>query len=143
MNNQTNNLFEHKIEKLFESAINVEPKSTLLDAIMLKIYRKQRLYFQLKLAASAAMLSTFSISALFWGKAAFIEFSGSEAWALIKVLFSDFGSVVSNWQVYSTYFLESLPVASTIWLMLGLFVILLSFKILIQGFAHRPRRLGH
>jgi hypothetical protein len=110
---------------------------------MLAIYRKQVLYFRLKLSAAISMLAVFGLSALFWGQSALAEFSSSEAWTLVKIFFSDFRAVTSNWQSFSAYFVESLPITSIIWLMLGLFVVLLAIKILIQELAHRPHRLAH
>jgi len=144
MNNEMDkDAFERKIESAFDSMIAVQPHERLFSDVMLAIYRKQVLYFRLKLAAAISMVAAFGMSAILWGKAALLEFAGSETWMLVKMLFSDYKAVISNWQVYSTYLVESLPVASAIWLMLGAFVALLAFKILIQELAHRPRRLTH
>lgn len=143
MNKEMNkDVFERKIEQAFDSAAIAQPRERLFSDVMSAIYRKQMLYFRLKLAAASLMVAAFGVSAILWGKAALLEFAGSETWVLVKMLFSDCRAVISNWQVYSTYLVESLPVASAIWLMLGLFISLLAFKILIQELAHRPHRLA-
>ncbi|NTW23005.1 hypothetical protein HGA34_05740 [Candidatus Falkowbacteria bacterium] len=139
----TQSIIEHKIEEALDSMPILQPNERLFGDVMLAIYRKQVLYFRLRLAAAISMVAVFGISAIFWGKAAVLEFASSEAWVLVKMLFSDYKAVISNWQIYSTYLVESLPVASAIWLMLGLFVSLLALKILIQELAHRPHRLAH
>lgn len=144
MNNETKQqIFEQQVGRIFETMAGARPKGTLFDDIMLAIYRKQVLYFRLKLTAVISMVAAFGLSAVFWGKAALYELASSEAWVLVKMFFYDFKAVVSNWQAYSSYFVESLPVTSITWLMLGLFIALLAFKILIQEFAHRPHRLSH
>lgn len=144
MNNETKqHVFEQAIEEAFESMAEVQPQGGLFSEVMLAIYREQVLYFRLKLAAAISMLAAFGLSAFFWGRSALAEFAGSEAWALIKIFFSDFKAVASNWQSFSAYFVESLPITSIIWLMLGLFVTLLAMKIFIQELAHRPHRLTH
>lgn len=142
-NDMTQSIIEHKIEEALDSMPILQPNERLFGDVMLAIYRKQVLYFRLRLAAAISMVAVFGISAIFWGKAAVLEFASSEAWVLVKMLFSDYKAVISNWQIYSTYLVESLPVASAIWLMLGLFVSLLALKILIQELAHRPHRLAH
>jgi len=133
--------FEQVIKTAFESMPATQANERLLSQVVQAIYRKQLLYFRLKMAMATSMVVAFSASTLYWGKAALFELSSSESWVLIRMFFSDFKNVASNWSTYSSYFVESLPVTSVIWLMLGLFIALLAFKILIQELAHRPHRL--
>jgi len=90
--------------------------------------RKKAAYFTFAFAGSIAAF----IGAAFALEGALIE---SELLKLLSVIFSDPGTAIANWQDFSFFFLELLPVAYIVLFLTSLFALLESLKYVVKYFS--------
>lgn len=124
----TNNMAKIKLTEALSGLVAQAPRQELLDLIMSRIIKKKILAIRLKIASTAAGLFGASLYlALNW-QAIVSDLAQSAIWQLPRLLVSDFGAVLANWQDYGWYAIESLPLFSIAALTLMLWLILESIK---------------
>lgn len=121
-------------EKLFSHLTPQEPPTGLLAKVMARIHEEERLMSvrrRLILFSTAALTSAGALIPVintFQG-----EFAQSGFSQFSSLVFSDFGSVIANWQDFGLTILESLPATSIIALLITTLVFLWSLKHLTQA----------
>lgn len=120
-------------EKLFARLDSLEMPAGLFEKIMNRIHKERRqrarcrfFIFSASLVMSlAAMVSAFATAKTAFAESGFLRF--------FSLLFSDFGVVASDWRNFGAVILETLPVASTVYIFAVLFWFLGSTRSLIKN----------
>ena len=121
-------------EKLFTHLTPPEPPEGLLNKIMARIREEERLLSikkRLILFSSVVLVSAGAFIPVI--NAFQAEFAQSGFSQLLSLMFSDFGSVIANWQDFGLTILESLPAMSIISFLATALVFLWSLKHLAQA----------
>jgi len=118
-------------EKIFTNLKSPEPPENLFNKVMSRIRQEKNLLtvkrrmavFSAGLISSAvAIIASFRVVESEMIKSGFIQFA--------SLIFSDMGTVLSNWQNFVLALLESLPVVSIAVFLLTIFAFLQSLKFL-------------
>lgn len=135
--------FEEEVSTLFHRLEISTPRKSLLIDLFKTINRRQLFWLRTKLATICLFVISFSAGSIFFAKTIFLQIAQSETLSLLSLAFSDFNIVVTNWKEYSLFFLESLPVVSILFLLAGMFLLLLSIKIIVQELSAKHHLLIH
>lgn len=120
------------------SGLELRAPAGLLERVLFSIMKRERRSAILKLAVYScasvlvAVLFTFSWSA---ANAAFYRNGTSQLFSLV---FSDFQSVLANWNYFALSFVESLPILPVIYLLLSI----LAFSVLISLAVMNIKNIG-
>jgi len=123
-------------EQNIDYAKPVRPPRALFSRVMSRIKTEKQLaaawrravYLSIALGASAAAFTSAIIvlqGALF----------GSELVRVLSLVFSDPATILVDWQDFSMFFLESLPVMSIVLFLAALFALLASLKYMAKNIA--------
>ena len=128
------------LQKIFKNLKNIEPSQGLEERILKAIARENRLEISKKLMfARAGLAVSFGALAytLFVFGRAFLE---SDFWNLLKLTFSDSGTIVGHFGDYSASLLETLPVVEIFAMLVPVLAVLLIaswyFKFSNNNFKH-------
>lgn len=120
------------------SGLELRAPAGLLEKILFSIVRRERRSAILKLAvysSASAFVAFLFISSLSAANAAFYQNGTSQLFSLI---FSDFQSILANWNYFALSLVESLPVLPVIYLLLSV----LAFSVLISLAVANVRNVG-
>lgn len=121
-------------KKLFAYIESSEPPENLFGKIMQRINQERRLSVLKRKLAIVSFAATCSLAAFVpVFKMAQAEFSQSGFFQFFSLIFSDFGTIITQWQSFVFTLLESLPLVSITALLAVIFVFLLSLKILARN----------
>ncbi len=121
-------------KKLFSHIESPALPEGLFSKIMQRINQERRLSVLKRKLAVVSFMTTCSLVAfvpIF--NMAQAEFSQSGFFQFFSLIFSDFGTIITQWQSFIFTLLESLPLISITALLAVIFVFLLSLKILTRN----------
>lgn len=131
----------------FKEVFVVEPPAGLLQKVLLRLDQESkalsmRRRFFLAAAVFLGIVSSFaSVWNIFWA-----DISRSGFSQYLPLLFSDFKTVLANWQDFGLGLLESLPVVSTVLLLAVVLALLVMVKYVVRyskGFFADPLVRSH
>lgn len=132
-----------KIDSLLRQLETIEPREGLffdcLDAIKKRIILK----LKIKLAALGIVFSVFVFTIIYNWQSIARQVMESETLNLLSLFISDSEIIFKNWQYYSLYLIESLPIIPIALILSGILLVLLIFKILIQELSYKTYTLAH
>ncbi len=121
-------------KKLFAHIESPELPENLFGKIMQRINQERRLSVLKRKLAVISFMTTCSLAAFIpVFRMAQAEFSQSGFFQFFSLIFSDFGTIITQWQSFIFTLLESLPLVSITALLAVIFVFLLSLKILTRN----------
>lgn len=115
-----------KLFRAFKDIKEIEPSSELADLVLAEIGLLREKQTKRKLVLSyfslAGSLGAFVLAVFEYGGA----FLQSEFWSLLKLLSTDAGIALENWNDFSFSLLETFPTVSVIIILIPIFALLLS-----------------
>jgi hypothetical protein len=115
-------------KKIFVNLGDIKPPKSLFDAILERIHAEKKRYARIKLVLHGG-LAAVSFAALIPSSLYVVsEFSQSGFNQFFSLLFSDGATVISYWKEFLLLLVESLPLFSTIALLIAIVTFLGSLK---------------
>ena len=144
MNTELKNTKIEEIDNLLLKHLEiVEPRQDLFFDCLTIINKKKIFRIRMQLAASAISALSLVLGIVFNWSLIAAQIAESQTGTILSLFFSDLDIVLANWQYYSFYLLESLPIVPIVLGLAGLFIILILFKLLIQELSYKNYLITH